>query len=105
MVDVESDTPVDTADVRKAFEAEGGVYVVITPEEIEQAAPEPARDVRVSRFVPNSAIDRQMFDRPYYLGPGEHATTDYFALGKPLKAKTSRELSPGPCASIRTWEP
>lgn len=95
MVDAETKRVVPLNETRKAFEAEPGLYVTISSEEIEQTIPEPSRVVRISRFVPTSAIDPQFFDRPYYLGPGDDAENDYFALAEAIDARQ--------CAGIALW--
>ena len=41
------------------------------------------------------AIEPQLFDRPYYLGPGDDAVVDYFALARALEKKK--------CAGIASW--
>jgi DNA end-binding protein Ku len=95
MVDAETEKTVPLDQARKAFEVEKGLYVAVTREEVDGTAPEPAREVAVSRFVPMGAIEPQFFDRPYYLGPGEDATVDYFALVRALEKKK--------CAGIASW--
>ena len=95
MVDPETDTPVQPDEALKACEAAPGVYVVITRAEIERSEPKPAGEVRVSQFVPVSAVDPRLFDRPYYLGPGADSTVDYFALANALERNK--------CARIATW--
>ena len=89
MVDTESRKPVSLDDTRKAFEAEDGLFIAVTPEEIEATVPQASRDLRVSQFVPEQVIDPQFFDRPYYLGPANQSETDYFALARALE-KTRR---------------
>jgi DNA end-binding protein Ku len=95
MVDPETEQPVPLKEAQKAYEAEPGLYVAVTREEIEWSGPEPGREVRVSQFVPVRAIDPQLFDRPYFLGPGADSATDYFALAQALDKKK--------CAGIATW--
>jgi DNA end-binding protein Ku len=87
MVDTETGETVPLAEARKAFEAEPGLYVEVTPEEIERTVPKPTREVRVSRCVRTDAIDPQLFDRPYLLGPGDGSITAYFALAQALERK------------------
>ncbi len=87
MVDAETEKPVALADAQKAFEAGSGVYVAVTSEEIERSIPEPSREVRVDRFVPTGAVDAQLLDRPYYLGPTDDSAPDYFALAQALDGK------------------
>jgi DNA end-binding protein Ku len=95
MVDAETENVVSLDETRKAFEAEPGLYVTISSEEIERSLPEPSRIVCISRFVPRNAIDPQLFDRPYILGPGENAETDYFALAEAISARKS--------AGVASW--
>jgi DNA end-binding protein Ku len=87
MVDAESKKPVPLDETRKAFEVAKGLYVAVTREEVDGSAPKSAREVEVRRFVPMSAIEPQFFDRPYYLGPGDDAAVDYFALVQALETK------------------
>ena len=87
MVDSQTERPVPAGEARKAFEAEPGRFVAVTSEDLEQSAPAPSRHVSVSRFVPASAIDARLYDRPYYLGPAGESTTDYFALAQALGKK------------------
>ena len=54
MVDAETEKPVPPDETRKAFEAEPGLYVVVTPEEIERSGPEPSREVKIRRCVPTA---------------------------------------------------
>ena len=95
MVDSETEKPVSPDQTRKAFEAESGVYIAVTSEEIEQSVPEPSREVTVSRFVPAEAIDPELYDRPYYLGPAGDGETDYFALAQAIEKKKT--------AGFATW--
>jgi DNA end-binding protein Ku len=87
MVDSETERVVPLDEARKAFEAEPGLYVVINSDDVEQTTPEPGREIHVSRCVPTSAVDPQLFDRPYYLGPTAGSETDYWALAQALEAK------------------
>ena len=87
MVDEETGKPVPLENAKKAFEAKPGLYVLLTPEEIAQGAPEPDREIKVVRFVPVGAIEPQFFDRPYFLGPTDNSAADYFALAKALDRK------------------
>jgi DNA end-binding protein Ku len=87
MVDAKTKRPVPLDQVRKVFEAEPGVYVAVRNEELERTVPEPSREVTISHFVPLQAIEPQLFDRPYYLGPAEESAADYFALAQALDRK------------------
>jgi DNA end-binding protein Ku len=87
MVDAETEEAVPLEQTNKAFEVEPGVYLTLTREEIEATAPPPGRTVKISRFVPIDAVEPQLFDRPYFLGPTEDSTADYFALAEAVGRK------------------
>jgi DNA end-binding protein Ku len=74
----------------RAVEVEPGVFVAVDESETERAAPEPSRDIDISRFVPHSALDHRWYERPYYLGPDEGDPSRYFALAEALE-RSGRE--------------
>jgi DNA end-binding protein Ku len=86
LVDPESDEAIATREVRKAYEAKPGVFVVLEQDELDALAPEASRDVEVLRFVPAGAIHHQWYERPYWLGPDGEAE-GYFALAQALRNK------------------
>ena len=92
MVAPTSGDAVPREEIRRGFEADPGVFVVLDDEEVEALRPEPSRDIRVTRFVPEAEIDHRWYDRPYYLGPdgGDDVARDYFALAEAL-GKRGRE--------------
>jgi DNA end-binding protein Ku len=72
--------------VRRGFEVERGVFVVLEDEDLAALEPEASRDIEITRFVPDERITHQWYDRPYYLGPdGEKGT--YFALAQALSRR------------------
>ncbi len=93
MVDTETGKAVPLSEARKAFEAEPGLYVEVTEEEVERSLPKPHRLVNVSSFVPISAIDPSLYDHPYFLGPAEESATDYFGLAQALANKKNAGLA------------
>ncbi len=93
MVDADTEKPVPLDQTRKAFEAEPGLYVAVTSEEIDRSVPEASREIKISRFVPPAVIDLQLFDRPYYLGPAGDSETDYFALAQAIDGKQSTGIA------------
>jgi DNA end-binding protein Ku len=86
MVDPATDEPVAPDQIRRGIEIERGVFVMLTPEEQAELAPEPSRDITVERVVDAAKIDERWFDRPYYLGP-DGAAESYFALAQALEAR------------------
>lgn len=95
MVEAETGTAVPLDQARKAFQVEPGLYVAITGDELDEVAPEPSRQIKILRFLPVDAIDAQLFERPYYLGPTEESEADYFALAQALAHKH--------CAGVASW--
>ncbi len=70
--------------IRRGFEVEPGVFVVLEDDELESIQPEKSRDIEVTRFVESSAIDHQWYDRAYHLGPDEDVES-YYALAAALE--------------------
>ncbi|MDA8422735.1 MAG: Ku protein [Nitrospiraceae bacterium] len=62
-------SPVPAEEQSKGFEVEEGKYIIINPEELEQAVPENNRMIEVHEFVETSQIDPLLVDRVYYLEP------------------------------------
>jgi DNA end-binding protein Ku len=73
-------------DRRKAFALDDERAVILQPEDLERLEPETSRDIHLCRFVPQSAVSDQWYDRPYYLGP-DGRDEDYFALVQALSGK------------------
>jgi DNA end-binding protein Ku len=61
--------PVPAEEQSKGFEVEDGKYIIVDPEELEQAAPESGRMIEVREFVKTGQIDPMFLDRVYYLEP------------------------------------
>jgi DNA end-binding protein Ku len=80
---------VEYEDVRRGFEVERGVFVLIDDDELEALEPEPSRTIEITRFVPPGTITHQWYDRPYFLGPDDDEGA-YFALARAL-AEQERE--------------
>ena len=75
---------VDWDDIVKGFEYESGKYVVFTPEEIEQIAPESSRAIDVVQFVEAAEIDPIYFERTYFVAPTKVAVKAYTLFTKAL---------------------
>src|SRR5688500_10879830 len=78
IVNPETGEAVAPTDVRKGYEVSSGVFVLVEPDELKVAAPQPSRDIEVQAFVPLRSIDAVWLDRPYWLGP-DGAAEHYFA--------------------------
>ncbi len=78
----------------KGFEVEDGRYIIVDPEEFEQAEPESSRIIEVHEFVNSEQIDPVFLERVYYLEPDINLK-GYVALAGALK-----EMD---VAGISTW--
>lgn len=86
MVDPRTGKEVPYDEVRRGYEVEEGVFVLLDEEELGELEPEKSRDIEVTRFLEPELINHQWYDRPYHLGPdGDDAS--YFALVKALGKK------------------
>ena len=68
---------VDWDDIVKGYEYEKGKYVVFTPEELEQIAPESARSIDVVQFVDAAEVDPIYFEKSYFVVPTDVAVKAY----------------------------
>jgi len=74
---------VEFSDIVKGYDAGGGEYVIVTPEELEGVEPEKSRTIDVTDFVDLEEIDPIYYQRTYYLAPqGEQARRAYGLLLK-----------------------
>lgn len=84
MVDPVTGAVVPYDEIRRGYEVEEGVFVVLEEEELEELEPEKSRDIEITRFLDPDLINHQWYDRPYHLGPdGQDAA--YFALVEALE--------------------
>jgi len=79
MVDPRDGAPVPREELRRAWEAEDGRLVVVTPEDVAALRPEASREIAVTSFVAPRLLRDEWFDRPYWLGP-DGPPRPYFAL-------------------------
>ena len=68
---------VDWDDIVKGYEYEKGKYVVFTPEELEQIAPESARTIDVVKIVDATEIDPIYFEKSYFVAPSKVGAKAY----------------------------
>src|SRR5215212_6009469 len=68
-------------DIRKGYEIEPGTFVILEEEELQRLKPEESRTIKLSRFVPPTALGNEWYERAYYVGPdGDEG--EYFALAE-----------------------
>jgi DNA end-binding protein Ku len=61
--------PVPAESQTKGFEVEEGKFIIVDPEELEQATPESSRLIEVHEFVKSNRIDPIFIERVYNLEP------------------------------------
>jgi DNA end-binding protein Ku len=86
--------PVPAEEHSKGFEVEEGKYILVDPEELEQAVPGNDRMIEVHEFVKTAQIDPLFLGRVYYLEP------DVQAKGYAAFASSLQELD---VSGICTW--
>jgi len=69
MICAHEKTPVPIEEQARGFEWEAGKYILVDPEELEQAEPEGSRVIEVHEFVKTGQIDPLYRERVYYLAP------------------------------------
>jgi len=89
--------PVPAEEQIKGFEIEEGKYLLIDPEELEQALPEKNRLIEVHEFVNADQVPRQFVERVYALEP-DSASPQARGYGSLVKA-----LSGMGVVGICTW--
>ncbi|ALM82719.1 Ku protein [Bordetella sp. N] len=60
---------IDRENIVKGVEYESGQYVIISPEEIEEAYPRTTQTIEILRFVEAGAVPFVYLERPYYVAP------------------------------------
>ena len=86
--------PVPAEEQARGFELEDGKYIIVDPEELEQAAAENSRVIEVHEFVKTAQIEPLFLGRAYNLEP------DVMAKGYAALVKALQEMD---VAGICTW--
>lgn len=71
---------VSQADLNKGYEIEKGKFVILTEKEIEAAAPEESKAIKVENVVDASEIPMIALDNFYYLVPSDKSSNHAYAL-------------------------
>jgi DNA end-binding protein Ku len=69
----------------KGYEYEGGNYVLLSDEEIENASPELTRTIEIEQFIDLADIDIRYFDKPYVLVPDKKGEKGYVLLREAIR--------------------
>lgn len=92
MVNPATGAEVPYDEVRRGYELEDGVFVMLDDEELESIEPEKSRDIEITRFLDPAVIDHPWYDRPYHLGPDGDPDA-YFALTEALESEDREGLA------------
>src|ERR1700726_1831877 len=75
---------VPAEEIVRAFEVERDNFVVISDDELKEAAPEKSAAIEIQEFVNESQIPTLYFEKPYYLEPDKGAGNAYALLREAL---------------------
>lgn len=92
MVDPGSGEEVERSAIRRGYQVESGVFVVLNDDDLAKVEPQESRDIEIVSFLPAGAIHHQWYERPYYLGPDGNEGL-YYALAAALARKEKEGLA------------
>jgi DNA end-binding protein Ku len=72
-------------DLVRGYEVAKGEYIVLTPEEIDEAKPESSTTIDIGDFVELTEIDPIYFEKTYYLEPTDIGSKPYSLLRRALE--------------------
>ena len=75
---------VPAAEIVRGYEVERNNFVVISDDELQEAAPEKSAAIEIQEFVNESQIPTLYFEKPYYLEPDKGAGKAYALLREAL---------------------
>ena len=79
------DKEVQWDELARGYEVEKGEFVILAPEEIEEAAPETTRTIEIGDFVELDEIDPIYFEKSYFLEPVEAGAKPFNLLRRALE--------------------
>ena len=77
--------PVPWGEIVKGYEYAKGKFVVMTPEDFEQAKLEKSKTIDILDFAKDDEIDPRFFDTPYYLMPTKGGEKAYALLREAIR--------------------
>ncbi len=77
--------PVPWSEIVKGYEYAKGKFVVMTPEDFEQAKLEKSKTIDILDFAKDDEIDPRFFDTPYYLLPTKGGEKAYALLREAVR--------------------
>ena len=79
LVNPDTGEEISQDEVRRGFQVEPGVFVVLEEADLAKLEPESSKEIEILRFVPFESRNFPWYERPYYVAPDGDAD-DYFAL-------------------------
>jgi len=76
---------VEWEDLVRGYEVGKGEYVILDPEEIDEAKPESATTIEIGDFVKLTEIDPIYFERSYFLEPNDVGAKPFTLLKRALE--------------------
>lgn len=71
--------------ILRGYELPDGEYVIVTDEELESLEPRKTRDIDLTRFVEQSQVPAELFERGYFLTPAGDSTKAYRLLADAME--------------------
>ncbi len=71
---------VEQSDIVKGFATEKGQYVILEDADLKAANPKKTQSIDIVGFIPQSAVPRIFYDKPYYVTPAKGADRAYALL-------------------------
>lgn len=78
---------ISSANIARGVEYEDGRYVLLTPEEIQQAYPKTTQTIEIEAFMDADEIPFVYLERPYYTAPLERGAKVYALLREALRER------------------
>jgi DNA end-binding protein Ku len=82
--------PVDSAEILKGYETDGGDYILLDPAEIDAIKLETKKTLELVQFVGATEIAPIWFDAPYYLVPSDDLAEDAYRVVRDALRATQR---------------
>ncbi len=73
-------------EIVKGYEFAKGQYVLFSPEEIKALDVAATYMIDIDQFLPDGTVDRNYFDKAYYLGPDKGGARAYHLLAEALRS-------------------
>jgi DNA end-binding protein Ku len=81
---------VEYSDVVKGAGIGGGDYVLLSQDELDEIAPGRSRLLDIHQFADAGGIDPLCFSKAYFLGPGDGAAKNAYALLRDAMGRTGK---------------